>query len=108
MITTAHPDDPAPFATLVASTSALLDSTCQLVVFRYHVQRFIAYAVWTSVSPVYAVAIFGLFVFWIPEEDLSTRLQILVALFLTLVGEHNRAAHWLATVMRSACKKWLR
>ena len=39
-----------------------------------------------TVAPIFTVTFMSLFIFWLPEEQLSTRLELCMALFLTLVG----------------------
>lgn len=82
-----HPSDPAPFAALPASTSGLLNDTHQLVVFSFHAWRFQGFSSYNALYPIYAVAVLTLFVFWLPEDNLEGRLQLVAALFLSLVGE---------------------
>jgi len=84
-----HAQDVAPFTTLNASTSGLLDDTVQMAVFRYQVRRSFWSCSLDTIYPVLAVAMLTAVVFWIPEDALATRLELCAALFLTLIGEHS-------------------
>lgn len=92
MARAAHRNDPAPFNLLMESKNGLLDNLSQLVVFRFRVWRFWLFSGFNTIYPVWAVAVLATFVFWIPEDDLAARVEVVAALFLSLVGER-----WLLT-----------
>lgn len=82
-----HPSDVAPFTTLNSSTSGLLDETVQMAVFRFRAGRFFWSGQLNTNLPIFAVALMCVIVFWIPEDELTARIELCVALFLTLIGE---------------------
>lgn len=82
-----HNQDVAPFTALNASTSGLLDDTIQMAVFRYQVRRSFWSGNLNTVYPVLAVAVLSVIVFWIPEDELATRIELCAALLLTLIGK---------------------
>ncbi|PRW57855.1 ligand-gated ion channel isoform A [Chlorella sorokiniana] len=86
MIAQPHPADVAPFTALNTSTAGLLDDTVQMVVFRFKVWRSYWSGQLNTNWPVLAVAMMALLVFWIPEEELTARVELCAALFLTLIA----------------------
>lgn len=87
MVVAPHSSDVAPFTALNTSTSGLLDDTVQMAVFRYKVLRSFWSAHLNTILPIFAVAFLCQLVFWIPEDDLVTRIGLCISLFLTLIGE---------------------
>lgn len=85
MLIPANAEDPAPFNALNATANGILSAQSQMAVFRFQVWRL--GTEWRSVIPVLAVAGMCSLVFCIPEEDLTPRLEVVAALFLTLVGK---------------------
>ena len=85
-----HAADVAPFTALNASTSGLLDDTAQVAVLRFQVRRSFWSNNLNTIYPVLAVALMVVIVFWIPEDELAARIEICVALFLTLIGQCDR------------------
>lgn len=79
--------DVAPFTALNRSTSGLLDDTAQMAVFRFKAWRFLWSGHLNSSLPIFAVAFLSMIVFWIPEDQLGSRIELCAALFLTLIGK---------------------
>lgn len=104
MMSAAHPADPAPFYALNASSAGQLDDTSQVVVFRFPAARYYWGVAFTTLYPVYAVAFFSLVVFFLPLDDIGARIEVIAALFLTLVGAWMAAssrAGWALLATRS-------
>lgn len=99
-----HADDVASFTRLNTSTSGLLDDTTQMAVLVFQAGRFFWSNQMNSNFPVYAVAFMSLTVFWLPEEELASRIEICVALFLTLIAIQVRALWQVLT--RAGLSPW--